>query len=433
MPDRPTLFALASGALPCAIAILRISGPLAGTVPALFGVRAVPPRRAGLRRLRHPADQSLIDEAVLLFAPGPGSATGEDVLEIQCHGSVAVVEALETVLAAQDGFTAAGPGAFTRRAFENGRLDLVGVEALGDLLAAQTDRQRRAALALMEGGLSRLVEGWRTQLLGFAARLEMALDFAEEGDSEQGEAMTTQVREGLRLLADAMADRLARPGARRLHDGVRVVIAGPPNAGKSTLFNALIGRDAAIVTPVAGTTRDVIEAAVILDDVPFVICDTAGLRETRDMVEAIGIDRATQLLRLADIVLWLDDPERAPDGIDRVVPVATKSDLQHPPCLWPCAFAVSGRTGEGLNALTARLCELAKSLLPGAGDFGLGDRQHALLGQAAANTAQAAAQEDELLIAEEVRRAVAGLDALTGRSETEAVLDMLFSRFCVGK
>jgi tRNA modification GTPase len=430
---RSTIFALASGVLPCAIAILRISGPRAGDVPRLLGTRAVVARRASVRHLTDPTDGSLIDEALLVFFPSPSSATGEDVLEIQCHGSRAVVARLEQTLGKFDGFEKAGPGDFTRRAFSNGRLALAGVEALGDLLSAETDRQRRAALALWEGGLTHDVGQWRDAALGLAAQIEMALDFAEEGDEGHVETLLIAVRNGIVALHTEIAERLARPSGERLREGLRVVLAGPPNAGKSTLFNALVGRDAAIVAPEAGTTRDVIESSLSWHGLPFLLCDTAGLRdESESEVESVGIRRAATLAEQADIVLWLGAPDAVPAAITDPVLVRSKADLSGDSSNGE-GIAVSARTGQGLSALIDAIVRKAEGMVPMAGDYGLNRRQRAWLEVAAEALLGAQKERDELLIADWLRSVLGAFEALIGRADTEAMLDTLFARFCIGK
>lgn len=415
-----TIFALANGSLPSAVALMRISGPEAGAIAErVHGLP--PPRRASLRRLCDPADGSPIDRALVLWLPGPDTATGEDVLEWHLHGGRAVVAAAERVLAAL-GCRPADAGEFTRRAFANGRIDLTEAEGLADLVAADSDSARRAALAQADGALSRAVAGWQARTLRLAARVEAAIDFDDEEDVAVDLAA---VRMGVNGLAEELRTELAQPSAERLRDGVRVVLAGPPNAGKSSLFNALIGRDAAIVTAVPGTTRDVIEAAVEWDGVPILLVDTAGQRDTADEVERIGVARAAAAVERADIVLWLGDD--SPPG-DAVALHPRADERTESP---PGRLGVSVVSGDGLAALRAAVLRRARALLPGPDAHALTARQRSALATAA--DALAARDDDPLLLAESLRLANAAWDRLTGRAGTEEMLGELFGRFCVGK
>ena len=308
MPEIETIFALSSGSVPAGIAIVRVSGPQAGPVLARLSGDLPPPRRASYRRLRDESGAPL-DDALVLWFPGQKTATGEDLAEFHLHGGRAVVAAMLAELARQPGCRPAKAGEFTRRAFENGRIDLAEAEGLADLLAAETEAQRQSALVLAEGGLGQLVSTWERTLLAESARLEALLDFSDEGDVGE----TAPDLSGLVDLRNALKNLEQAPPAERLRDGVRVVLAGPPNSGKSSLFNYLVGREAAIVTPIAGTTRDRIEAPIALDGLPLLLIDTAGLRdETADEVEAIGIARSGAAMAEADILLWLGPAEAAP-------------------------------------------------------------------------------------------------------------------------
>ncbi|KEY98782.1 tRNA modification GTPase TrmE, partial [Sphingomonas sp. BHC-A] len=253
-----TIFALSSGAPPAGIAVVRISGPAAGQALLALAGSLPPARRARLSSLRDPRDGALLDRALVLWFPGPDTATGEDLAELHCHGGRAVIAAVEQALASLEGLRRAEAGEFTRRAFTNGRMDLNAVEGLSDLLAAETQQQRRAALLMAEGHFSQRVEQWLRTLLNLSAMTEAALDFSDEDDVPD-DGIETRIGQGVRILAEDVRAVLASPSAERLRDGVRVVLAGPPNAGKSTLLNRLVGRDAAIVSDVAGTTRDRIE------------------------------------------------------------------------------------------------------------------------------------------------------------------------------
>lgn len=404
--------------------MVRISGPSAfAAVEALAG-RLPRPRRAGLRTLRHAGH--VLDEALILRFPGPGNATGEDLAELHLHGGRAVVAAVLDALSAQPGLRAAEPGEFTRRAFANGRIDLAEAEGLADLLAAETEHQRRAALANAGGALSRRVADWTARLLVLAAAIEARLDFSDEGDVEDGlpPAWSTD----LAALRNEMAAMLARPPAERLRDGIRVVLAGPPNAGKSSLFNAIAGREAAIVSDMAGTTRDVIEAPLAIHGIPFLLVDTAGLRDSRDEVEALGIARARDRVAEADIVLWLGPPDIRPGGAN-VIQLHPKADIGPP----SPGFAVSARTGLGLADLADLLADRAKALLPRMDEATINRRQRSCLLDAWSALAACEGQGDMLILAESLRLTRSALDRVTGRAGVEDMLDTLFGRFCIGK
>jgi len=427
--NRPTIFARSTGALPSAIAIVRISGPAcAETLIKLSRKKLPAPRTAVVRTLLHPVSTIALDTALVLWLPGPDTATGEDIVELHLHGGRAVVAAVEAALADFPGLQPAEPGAFTRRAFENGRLDLTQVEGLADLLAAETERQRTAALILAEGGLRRRVEGWQVSLLQLAARAEALIDFADESDVG---GTDLELQRNALTLAVELEATLANPPAERLRDGVRVGIAGPPNSGKSTLLNALSGREAAIASPIAGTTRDVIETPVNLNGIPIVFVDMAGLRaQTDDPVEAIGIARAEAAIRQSDVLLWLGNPSDAPAG-DHVLRIGAKSDLGEPQ--GPIDLCVSAQTGEGMGALTARVIREAIRVLPVVGGLTLTVAQQGHIRDTATSLARASDQHDDVLRAEDLRAALRALDRITGSADTEAMLDTLFGRFCIGK
>lgn len=422
-----TIFALASGAPPAGIAVIRVSGPHAFTALEALAGPLPEPRRMSLRTIRNPVNQLVLDQALVVAFPGPRTATGEALVELHLHGGRAIVGAVEEALRSLEGLRPAQAGEFTWRAFENGVLDLIGVESLSDLLRAETEGQRRAALA--GTGLSARVEEWRKRVLLLSALVEASLDQSDEDDVPADDARA-------RALADAleseMAGLLARPGAERLFDGIRVVFAGAPNSGKSTLINAIAGRDVAITSPVAGTTRDVIEAPVRLSGVAFVLTDTAGLRaETGDEIEAIGIARARERIAAADIVVWMDDDE--PIGIagEKLLRIYPRADARKP--VADQRLAVSALTGEGLAELIDALVDRARRILPAEGEGALTRRQRGYV--ASCHSALRAYQEetDELIKAEHLRACRASLDALTGRAGTEEMLDALFSTFCVGK
>ena len=428
MSETSTIFALSSGAPPAGIGVIRVSGPQAGAALTALTGRLPEPRRASLAKLRDGAG-ALLDETLVLWFPGPATATGEDLAELHCHGGRAVIAAVEAALAALPGLRRAEPGEFTRRAFANGRIDLAEAEGLADLLSAETELQRAAALANAGGALSRQVEGWREKVLGLSAEVEGVLDFSDEEDaSDLPECFTWNIG----ALANEIGEWLARPRSERLGEGFRVVLAGPPNAGKSTLFNALIESEAAITSPIAGTTRDVIERAVAIAGVPFTFVDTAGLRETAqaDAIEAIGIDRAKGELARADVVLWLGAEGEGPDGAWEI---AAQADRDGFVAKDAARFTLSAATGEGLAALKHALVDVARDALPKPGEAALNARQHARLAEAAEALAAAQRLADPLLVAEELRRARLAFDRLIGRATTEDMLDTLFGRFCIGK
>lgn len=427
-----TIFALSSGRLPAGIATIRLCGPRALETHRRFcGWDALgEPRRARVARLRHPADGVLLDEALVIHFAAPASVTGEDMAEWHCHGGQAVVRAVLAALGRQPGLREAEPGEFTRRAFENGRIDLNEAEGLADLLAAETEAQRRAALSMAQGGFSRLLEQWRNGLLTLSAQVEAELDFADEGDVEEADLSGFAGR--LAALQSEVAQALTSPRAERLRDGVRVTIAGPPNVGKSTLLNALVGREAAIVSDIAGTTRDRIEAVVGIAGVPFVFTDTAGLRSETDseVIERIGMGRAREAMLEADLVLWLGAVEEAPEGS---LAIGAQCDREGFKIHKNQMVAISAKTGEGMEALIALLLDRARTLLPREGEMALHRRQREGVEAIHAALGRASTTQDMLIIAEELRAALRAIDRLVGRAGVEDMLDTLFGRFCIGK
>jgi tRNA modification GTPase len=332
-----------------------------------------------------------------------------------------------TALGSLEGLRAAEPGEFTRRAFENGRIDLTEAEGLADLIEAETESQRKAALALAEGGLRKQIEEWQARLLGLSAEAERAIDY-DEDDLATDETVVCECR----ALAAELRAWLERPRIEPLKDGVRVVIAGPPNAGKSSLINAIAGSERAIVTDVPGTTRDHIEVPLSLGGVPILLTDTAGLRDAQDAVEAIGVARAAALVEAADVLVWLGEPGAAPRHA-RLVQVHPKADLAGQGSLPSGSMSVSSVTGGGVSALLQRVGELAAALLPGDGAIALNKRQAERIGEAAEALEMAARAPDCVLVAEGLREARGAFDRLTGRAGVEDLLDSLFSRFCLGK
>lgn len=428
-----TIFALSSGRPPAGVAVLRLSGRGAGAAALALCGTLPPPRVAHYTALRHPAGGEELDRGLVLFFPAPASATGEDVVELHLHGGRAVVAAVLGALGTLPGLRPATAGEFTRRAHANGKLDLAEVEGLADLVAAETQAQRRQALALASGVLSRRVEGWRQGLIGALALLEAGIDFSDEGDVADGisaEALgfLRPVRDDL-LAALADADR-----GERVRDGLVVAIAGPPNAGKSTLLNRLAGREAAIVSPLPGTTRDVLEVHLELAGQAVTLLDTAGLRETEDEVEAEGVRRARARAGAADLVLWLsEDGSPPPPALAAALRVRTKIDRGGP--VPDDAIGISATSGAGMDRLVAALTHRAEAL---------GGREPALITRARQRKAleRATLHLDraitafggpEELTAEDVRLAVRALDETIGRVDVEDVLDALFRTFCIGK
>lgn len=425
-----TIYALSSGAPPAAIAVIRISGSKASDALNALAGRIPEPRRASLARFHHPVTGDLLDNGLALFFPGPGSATGEDTAELHLHGGRSVVRALLGALAEMDGLREAQPGEFTRRAFGNGRIDLAEAEGLADLLLAETDSQRRAALTLAGGALSRAVEGWRHSLLLIAAELEAALDFADEGDVDDRFDLTRSA--ALAGLICDIAALLDRPGAERLRDGVRVAIAGPPNSGKSSLLNCLAGRRAAITSPVAGTTRDLVEAPTAIGGTPFLLVDTAGLRQSEDQVEAIGVQRAHEAIATADLILWLGHAEECPTSVPAIL-VQSMADLRTEPPGPGVDISVSSKTGAGIDDLVALLVTRSRTLLPLEGEVTINLRHRASLADCLSHLRDAQRCADPVLASEDLRQARAALDRVTGRAGVEDMLDALFGRFCIGK
>ena len=423
-----TIFALSSGSPPAAIAVVRLSGPdcrlaletLAGSVPA--------PRKAVLRSLRDPLDGALLDRALVLFMPGPASATGEDCAELHLHGGRAIVSAIEKALDAIDGLRHAEPGEFTRRAFANGRMDLSEAEGLADLLSADTELQRRNAQALAGGALSRQVGEWRDAVLSLAAEVESNLDFSDEDDVANLSPAFSRSCETLAYSLSAWQDA---PRAEVLKEGYRIVIGGPPNSGKSSLFNALLEEEAAIATPIAGTTRDVLSRSVGLGGVPFTFTDTAGLRsETEDEIEQIGIQRARGEIERADLVLWLGPEGEGPRGAWEIETMIDQAD--HIAKAAP-RHRISSITLEGVGDLVKDLVAHARDAMPKPGQVALARHQRALLAEAREAIEGASGESDMLIVAEHLRRARMAFDRLTGRAATEDMLDTLFGRFCIGK
>ena len=493
-PD--TIFALSSGRGPAAIAVIRISGARAGDALKALGVKIPEPRKAGLARVRNPdplADNEIIDEALALWFPAPHSETGEDVAELQLHGGRAVIAAVLAALGRIEGLRPAEAGEFTRRAFENGKLDLTAVEGLADLVMAETQGQRRQAFRQMKGLLGGRAESWRQRLIQALALVEARIDFSDEADVPDNLLAPALIiaRELETEIATALAD-----GGRgeRLREGLVVAIAGPPNAGKSTLLNLLAKREAAIVSPYAGTTRDVIEVHLDLAGWPVTLLDTAGIRDTEDPVELEGVRRARARAVAADLVLWVVDSRDSPNsGTDTTANEAestgkaesrpptwlirnkidliegktqrsepglldiaiseavfdpnkplknmVKNELTHKtesePTKTELIFNLSAVTGEGFDQLLAQLARHAEGFLAGAEQAVVTRGRHrraleeVLAALRRAQGGDVASHED--LLAEELRIAARALGRLTGRVDVEDILDVIFRDFCIGK
>jgi tRNA modification GTPase len=443
-----TIFALATAPGRAGVAVLRLSGPAAGAALAALAGKLPPARRASRARFRDSAGE-LIDDGLALFFPAPRSLTGEDVAELHIHGSRAVIAALIAALGARPGLRLAEPGEFTRRAFENGKLDLTAAEGVADLVAAETAAQRRQALRQLSGELGRLYDGWRMRLMQALAHLEAEIDFPEEGLPDE---LSARVAGEIRALRAELAAHLAdRHRGERLRDGVAVAIVGPPNAGKSSLMNALARRDVAITAATAGTTRDVIEVALDLGGYPVVLADTAGLRQAADAVEEEGVRRARARAAAADLRLIVLDATRPQEaaglgelfGPESLV-VANKIDLApgRDPA-WADALGagpaarLSVATGAGLGELLARLeAEVARRFCPGDAPLITRERHRAALEDCLQGLdrflAGGFAGRAELA-AEDLRLATRALGRITGRVDVEDMLDIIFREFCIGK
>ncbi|HYW61189.1 MAG TPA: tRNA uridine-5-carboxymethylaminomethyl(34) synthesis GTPase MnmE [Xanthobacteraceae bacterium] len=451
-----TIFALSSGRPPAAIAVVRVSGPHAGAALAALAGKIPGPRRAAFTRLRDPASREVIDDAVVLWFPGPRSETGEDTAELQVHGGRAVIAAVLAALGRIEGCRPAEAGEFTRRAFENGRLDLTRVEGLADLIGADTEAQRRQAVRQLAGLLGDRAEDWRRRLTEALALVEARIDFPDEGDvPDDLVAPALAIAHDLRdEIAQVLADE--RRGE-RLREGLVVAIAGPANAGKSSLLNRIARRDAAIVSPFAGTTRDVIEVHLDLDGQPVTLLDTAGLRESADPVEQEGIRRARERATHADLVLWVMDAgargEIAVDAIADEFPAPAKwvvwNKIDSVSALrvkslrsiihkldFPSYF-VSALDGSGLDEFLPALSEHARNHLGSTEPAVVTRARHrrALEATVAALDRAAAEREPvrEDVLAEELRLAARDLGRLIGRVDVEDILDVIFRDFCIGK
>lgn len=440
MAEHDTIFAAASGFGRAAICVIRLSGPRVRTALAALAGGAPPARRLALRTLRDPANGEALDQALVAYFPAPASFTGEDQAELHVHGGLATRAGVLGALGRLPGLRAAEAGEFTRRAFLEGRMDLSAVEGLADLIEAETQAQRRQALRQLEGWLGRLAEGWRTRLIEAQALLEAALDFSDEGDVAG--SVEAQAASRLATLEAEIARAVADAGrGERLREGYVVVLAGPPNAGKSTLMNALARRDVAIVSAVPGTTRDAIEVRLDLGGLPVTLIDTAGLRETADLVEAEGVARTRARIAGADLVVWLDPVDApAPPEAGLAAPalrVRTKADLDPRAAAAGGDLALSVPTGAGVDALLAAIEDRARGVLGEGGDAVVTRERHRVALERArdalARARAALAAGDTELAAEDARLAARAVGAISGRVDVEDVLDALFGAFCIGK
>jgi tRNA modification GTPase len=447
MPAQPTIFALSSGQGRAGVAVIRISGPLAGSILDSMAGPRPRPRYAALRRIRHPSTAEVLDHALVLWFPGPASETGEDMAELQVHGGRAVVHGVLGALASVHDCRLAEPGEFVRRAFENGKLDLTGVEGLADLVDAETAAQRRQALRQTEGALYQIYEHWRQGLIAAMALTEAGIDFSDEPDVA-ADAFSA-AREQIAPIAAAISAHLDDGHRGELvRDGFQVVLAGAPNVGKSSLLNALARRDAAIVSDEPGTTRDVIEVKLDLKGLPVVLSDTAGIRSAVGKVEEEGIKRAFERMRAADLVLWLmdaSDPNALPPPApfttppERLLLLFNKADLVYGsalPSTSDDSLLISAFKGFGLDRLLARLAAVVTARAGEQEAPALTQarhRQQLLRCRAALSSFLADPSEDVELRAEDLRRAAQALGRLVGAIAVEEVLDQVFARFCIGK
>ena len=443
-----TIIALASGAGRAGVAVVRASGPGAVGVLTHLGGSPVPePRKAVIRALRE--DAAYLDEAIILYMPGPNSFTGQDIVEFQIHGGSAVIEAVIGAALRSRLCRLAEPGKFTRRAFESGRLDLTQAEAVADLVDAETEGQRRQAARIYQGEAAEIFEGWRGQLISAMAALEASIDFPDESD------IPSDIHRGaltpIETLAAALDSALGEASRlRSVREGYRVAILGPTNAGKSSLLNRLARREAAIVSDIPGTTRDVVEVRLVIAGYPVWLADTAGLRETADVIEAEGVRRALERAEHADLRIWVVDAAggRPPSDVSREtlwrpgdLTALNKSDLSGPRSPGGedgDTFAVSARTGAGLDALETRLTEIVREQLSTDEAPLITRARHRDLVEEALGHVERALEAARIgvgaeLVSEDLRLAARALGRITGTVDAEDLLDRIFSSFCVGK
>ncbi|MGP0061191.1 MAG: tRNA uridine-5-carboxymethylaminomethyl(34) synthesis GTPase MnmE [Beijerinckiaceae bacterium] len=441
--ERDTIYALSSGFGRAALAVVRLSGPATRKVLAAIAGRLPPPRRATLARFKDPESGEAIDRGLVIYFEAPKSFSGEDCAEFHIHGGLAVVAGLLRVFATFEGMRPAEPGEFTRRAFENGKLDLTEVEGLADLIDAQTEAQRRQAFRQMDGSLGMRVEDWRSQILEASALVAADIDFADEGDVASL-AGTHVGRLLLPVLADLRAQLSLGRAGELLRDGLVVVIAGPPNAGKSTLLNALARRKAAIVSALPGTTRDAIEVHLDIEGLPLTLIDTAGLRPSTDEIESIGIGVALQKVQTADLVLWLSEAAApGPPDVEtkaEIWPIFSKADLVDREASLAVqndsGLFLSAATGENLDLLIKRLGGFARAATAQGQNALITRERHRLAFESAAASLSAVIETPDApieIIAEHLRAACHALESLIGRVDVEDILGEIFARFCIGK
>ncbi|WP_422041096.1 tRNA uridine-5-carboxymethylaminomethyl(34) synthesis GTPase MnmE [Roseibium sp.] len=446
-----TIFALSSGAVPSGVAVVRLSGPQTGMIITSLCGRVPRERLAVLSKIRHPELGEVLDEGLILFFKGPRSFTGEDVAELHCHGGRAVVGKLLEVLGKFEDTRPAEPGEFTRRAFDHGRMDLTEVEGLADLIAAETEIQRKQAVRQMGGALGKLYEDWRRRLIHTRAMIEADFDFADEEDVPGSVADT--VWSDAATLHDEISAHLQKSrSGERLRSGLQVVLMGAPNAGKSSLLNAIAGRDVAIVTEEAGTTRDVIEVHLDLNGYPLTLVDTAGIRDTDARIEKEGIRRAKARAQEADLVLWAvepggvgaDDPvaglpAELRDGVPHWV-VHTKADLETLPKQDSSGtikqISCSNQNEAGTRSLFEALTYFAEETISfGEAPLATRERHRVYLSECLKGLVSAVESTHlpSELRAEDLRRAADALGRITGRIDVEDLLDVIFRDFCIGK
>ncbi|MFM7084902.1 MAG: tRNA uridine-5-carboxymethylaminomethyl(34) synthesis GTPase MnmE [Hyphomicrobium sp.] len=442
-----TIYALSSAPGRAAVAIVRISGPRAGTILNVMSPSRPKPRFAVVRDLLDPESGAILDKALVLWMPGPRSFTGEDFAELQIHGGRAVVAAVLDAVGRIPDCRLAEPGEFVRRAFYNGKIDLTEAEGLADLLDAETDAQRQQAVRQARGELSAVIESWRSSIIDGLSLVEASIDFSDEKDVAKD--TFDKARSSIQTLQSSLCHYLDDANRGEiLRDGFRIVLAGPPNVGKSSLLNVLARKEAALVSEEAGTTRDVIEVHLDIDGFPVILSDTAGLRQTEMRVENAGIQKALEIVREADLILCLIDPstpqKQIPEDLkpyaERILLVFNKSDLikdKADIALPDDGILLSAKSGEGIKDLTKRLGMIVKHRLTNRTHIPslTNARQRTLVLEAQRNLKSFLENNsyDTELRAEDLRQAAHALGRLTGRIEVEEILDRVFSRFCIGK